>query len=217
MKLEGVIFDLDGTLLDSMGMWRNMGERFLKSRGIEPRSNLRQTLWAMSLLQAAHHFQDAYGMTESAEEIMDGIDRMLAEFYSSEVVLKEGAVELLALLQKHDVRMCIATATDRPLVEIGLHRTGIRRYFSEIFTCREVGAGKSSPLIYQTALTHLGTSKENTVVFEDALHAVRTARQNGFMVAGVYDREEDANRPQLMKEANWYFPSLKEAVEILHV
>lgn len=56
MKLEGVIFDLDGTLLDSMGMWRNMGERFLKSRGIEPRSNLRQTLWAMSLLQAAHHF-----------------------------------------------------------------------------------------------------------------------------------------------------------------
>ncbi len=217
MKWAGIIFDLDGTLLDSMSMWRNMGEKYLRSLGIEPRPGLRETLRAMSLLQAACHFQEEYGIASSTEEIMDSIDHMLFEYYKNEVVLKEGALDLLKRLTSEGIPVCIATATDRTLVEAGLCRTGIREYFSSIFTCREVGAGKSSPLIYQKALASLGTAKENTVVFEDALHAAKTARRDGFPVAGVYDKEEENNQAELRREVNWYFQSLLEAVSYLDV
>ena len=86
--------------------------------------------------------------------------------------------------------MCVATATDRPLVEAALKRTGIRGYFEEIFTCSETGCGKDRPYIYETAWTRLGTPRAATWVFEDALYAVKTARAAGFPVVGVFDRYE---------------------------
>lgn len=191
--IKGAIFDLDGTLFDSMFIWDTIGEIFLRSIGYEPRENLNETFKTMSLYDAACYYKSEYGVTLSVEELIDGVNAMVEKYYRYEVPLKEGVVEFLETLHQKGVKMCIATATDKYLVEAALERCGISRYFSEIFTCTSVGHSKSEPVIYREALKHLGTGKTETLVFEDAIYAVKTAKEDGFTVIGVYDSHEECS------------------------
>jgi len=190
VNLKGAIFDVDGTLLDSMSLWDTIGEEYLRAQGIEPRENLKQALRSMSLHQAACYYQREYGLMLATAQIMDGVNAMIGRYYREEVLLKEGAAEFLEKLSRSGVKMCIATATERRLAEAALERLNVRHYFSEIFTCASVGCGKDRPVIFETALAFLATPKPHTVVFEDALHAVETAKASGFRVVAVRDRYE---------------------------
>ena len=192
MRIRGAIFDVDGTLLDSMFIWDTIGETYLRSIGYQPKENLNETFKNMSLHQAARYYQTEYGVTRSIDQIMDGVNAMLERYYRFEVPLKPGAAELLERLRQSGVRLCIATATDRHLVEAALDRCGVLSCFGEIFTCNEVGHGKDEPDIFEAALRFLGTRREETLVFDDALYAVRTAKEAGFPVAAVYDSHEKA-------------------------
>ena len=124
------------------------------------------------------------------EEIVAGIDKILEHFYREKVQLKEGMREILEYFANENVKMCIATANDKCLVEKASQRLEIREYFTDILTCEEVGIGKESPIIYEKALECMYTKKENTVVFEDAIHAIKTVKENGFTVVGVYEESE---------------------------
>ena len=190
MRISGAIFDVDGTLLDSMSIWDTIGENNLRSIGYEPREDLNEIFKNMSLHQAACYYQSEYGVKLSIDEIMGGVNAMLEQYYRYEAPLKSGIKELLALLRQRDVKMCIATATDRYLVEAALERCGVLSYFGEIFTCNEVGRGKDEPYIFEAALRFLGTEKAETVVFDDALYAIRTAKEAGFPVVAVCDSHE---------------------------
>lgn len=190
MRIRGAIFDVDGTLLDSMFIWDTIGEAYLRSIGYQPKENLNETFKNMSLHQAARYYQTEYGVTQSIDEIMDGVNAMLERYYRFEVPLKPGVAELLERLRQDGVKLCIATATDRHLVEAALDRCGILSCFGEIFTCNEVGHGKDEPDIFEAALRFLGTEKSETVVFDDSLYAIRTAKETGFPVAAVYDSHE---------------------------
>lgn len=188
--IRGAIFDVDGTLLDSMTIWNTIGEDYLRSLGMEPHENLAETFKRFSLDQAARYYQTEYGVTLSVEEIMAGINGMIEQFYIQKAPLKLGVAQFLRQLQSRNVKMCIATATDRYLIEAAFQRCGIGDCFSEIFTCTSVGHSKNEPHIYRAALAHLGTAKEETYVFEDAFHAAQTAALDGFPVIGVYDPSE---------------------------
>ena len=190
MKISGAIFDVDGTLLDSMSIWDTIGADYLRSIGYIPRENLNEIFKNMSLLQAAEYYRNEYGVTLRVEEIMSGVNAMLEQFYQYEAPLKPGAAELLARLRQNRVKLCIATATDRYLVEAALARCGVLSYFGEIFTCNGVGHGKDEPHIFEAALRFLGTERAETVVFDDALYAIRTAKDAGFPIAAVYDTHE---------------------------
>ena len=190
--MRGAIFDVDGTLLDSMFIWDTIGETYLRSIGYEPRENLNEVFKNMSLLQAARYYQTEYGVTLCMDEIMDGVNAMLEQYYRFKALLKPGVPELLAWLQKNGIKLCVATATDRYLVEAALERCGVLSCFGRIFTCGEVGHGKDEPHIFEEALRFLGTKKSETVVFDDALYAVRTAKGADFPVAAVYDVHEKA-------------------------
>lgn len=192
MKIRGAIFDVDGTLLDSMSIWDTIGERYLRSIGYEPKENLNEVFKNMSLRQAARYYQSEYGVTLSIDKIVGGVNAMLERFYRYEALLKPGAAELLERLRQNNVKICIATATDRYLVEAALERCGVLSCFGEVFTCSEVGHGKDEPHIFEAALRFLGTEKAETIVFEDALYAIRTAKGAGFPVAAVYDVHEKA-------------------------
>ena len=189
--IKGAIFDLDGTLLDSMFIWDTIGEDYLRSLGIEPRENLSETFKSFTLEESAEYYRAHYGVTLSVAEIVDGVNSMVEEFYRNTVPLKKGVFEFLEHLSKNGVKMCIATVTDKYLAEAALERLGVRHYFSEIFTCAEVGCGKNDPNIYRTALAFLGTEKRETLVFEDAFHALMTAKNDGFPIAAVYDKHEE--------------------------
>lgn len=187
MKIEGAIFDMDGTLLDSMWAWRNVGENYLNSKGISYRGSVFEQIKDMSIKQSAKFFQDKYGVTDDCDTIIADINKLVENFYVYEVELKWNVPSLLERLKKAGVKMCVATATDLPLVEAALKRCNIRQYFGEIFTCSSVGHGKNKPDIYNIACEFLKTQKENTWVFEDALYAIKTAKNAGYKVVGIFD------------------------------
>ena len=201
--IKGAIFDLDGTILDSMFIWDTIAEDYLRSLGKETKENLAEVFKTFTLEQAAEYYRKHYGVNLSIQEIIEGINNMVAEIYRTKVVLKPGVSDFLKRLERSGVKMCIATVTDRHIAEDILNRLNIRDYFSEIFTCAEVGYNKETPDIYREALKHLGTEKNETVVFEDALHALKTAKTDGFKVAAVYDSHE-SRQEEMKKNSDYY-------------
>ena len=211
--IKGAIFDLDGTLLDSMWIWDTIGEVYLRSLGIEPRENLAETFKTFTLEKAAEYFRKHYGVTQTVAQIVDGVNGMVEKFYQDTVPLKKGVHEFLERFSENDIKMCVATVTDRYLVEAALERLEIRDYFSEIFTTAEVGCDKTATQIYRTALAHLGTKKSETVVFEDAYHALMTAKNDGFPVAAVYDAHE-SRQSQMRSAADYYITNFHDFLKV---
>ena len=205
----GAVFDVDGTLLDSMSIWDTVGADYLRSIGFKPKENLNEVFKDMSLDQAARYYQTEYGVTLSVEEITEGVNALLEDFYRHRAALKLGAGELVRELSSRGVKLCVATATDRYLVEAALERCGVLSCFGRIFTCGEVGHGKNEPHIFEAALRFLGTVREETLVFDDALYAVRTAKKAGFPVAAVYDSHEKG-QAQVRALADVYLENLAQ-------
>ena len=202
--LKGAIFDFDGTLFDSMFIWNTAGETYLRSIGIEPREDLRKVLKTMSILQSATYIREKYAVELTLEEIMDGINRTVENFYFHTVQPKEGVATFLEQMKKQGVKICLATATDRYQVEAALKRCCMEHFFSEIFTCTDVGHGKDEPFIFRKAMDYLGTTRANTVVFEDAYHAAKTAKADGFVTVAVYDSHEEKQK-ELQALSDFYF------------
>ena len=201
--IRGVIFDFDGTLFDSMFIWETAGEMYLRSIGKAPEPDLWKVLKSMSLLQSAQYIREQYHLPLSVKEIMAGLNRTVEDFYFHTVEPKPGVIAFLDELHRRNVRMCIATATDRYQVEAALRRCGMQHFFSEIFTCTEVGSGKDRPDIFRKAMKHLQTDRSTTAVVEDACHAAHTAKEDGFAVVGVYDPHE-SRQQELLHLADVY-------------
>ena len=190
MRIKGAVFDFDGTLFDSMPVWESLGERYLLSLGIRPAADVKDRVREMSLFQAACYLREEYALDLSPEEIRDGINRLIRDFYFYEVLPKRGAHAFLERLTKEGIRLCIATASDRAQIEAALKRCSMERFFERIFTCTEVGHGKDEPHIFREAAAYFDAKPEETLGFEDALHAARTAAEAGFPVVGVFDSSE---------------------------
>ncbi len=209
-RFKGAIFDMDGTLTDSMYIWDTAGETYLRSQGKEPAPDLRKQLRPLSLEQAAELFQEQYGIRASVDEILKSFDEVVENEYRYHVKLKSGALELLEHLKKQGLEMTVATSSPRAIVLMVLKRLGILPYFSHVITCGDVGFGKDHPAVYDRAAELMGTDPASTLVFEDALHAVTTASKAGYFVVGVYDESEGINEEQIMPLCSLYLKSLEE-------
>lgn len=214
MRLRGAIFDFDGTLFDTMSVWDTAGEDYLRLIGMTPGETINEELKTMSLQQAAEAIKEQYRIPKSTETIIDEVNEMVGDFYLYRAEPKPGIEEFLEQLDKDGVSMCITTAAERRLVEGALKRCSLDRFFGEIFTCGEVGHGKDEPMIYEQALSFLGTEKTETVVFEDAYHAAQTAKDAGFSVAAVYDGHETSSE-ELRSLADWYLEDYRSAWETI--
>ena len=204
MKLQGAIFDLDGTLLDSMFIWDTLGVDYLVSLGKTPKPGLKEQLRPMSLDQVARMFIREYGVTLSIEEIKAGVNRMVEHYYFEVVQPKPGVPEFLAWAKQQGIKTCIATASDRYVVEAALRRTGLLSYIDNIFTCEEIGKAKDEPDIFLYAREYLGTPLENTYVFEDIYLAMQTAKRAGFGVVAVYDETSANHSAEIAALADCY-------------
>ena len=212
-EFQACIFDVDGTLLDSMSVWDDIGERYLTSLGIPAREGLKDTLNTMSLEQGAAYLKEEYQLDESVSQIIKGVLKIVSDFYRFEAPLKSGVKETLEWLSTGQIRMVIATSGDSELVEAALKRNGIQKYFEHIYTCTDVGAGKDEPTIYLKAAEFLKTKPENVLVFEDALHAAETAKKAGFIVVGVYDESNDANISRMKEICDRYYVRMDEILK----
>lgn len=212
-EIKAAIFDMDGTLTDSMYIWDTAGETYLRNCGKEPAPDLRERLRPLSLPQAAELFQREYGVAASVEEILRGFDDVVEHEYKTNVLLKPGAVRLLKLLKSRGVRMSVASSSPREIVVSTLDRLGILPYFEHVVTCGDVGLGKDHPAVYDRAAELMDAGRDNTAVFEDALHAVKTASGAGYYVIGVYDESEGVNEDQIIPLCNLYVKSLEQIPE----
>lgn len=211
MRLQSAIFDMDGTLLDSMHIWNDVGSKTLRSMGIEPAPDLGERLMLMTFRDGAALCKEEYRLCETVEEIMDLTKAQVRTFYENEVQPKPGVQKFLSLLKMEGVWMYVATNTDRDLVEAALKHSGLSGYFRGILTCGEVGVGKKdSPEIYERCLRRLRSTKKDTVIFEDALHAIQTAKAAGFRVCGVYDPSAEADQEEIKSLSDYYIRSFEE-------
>ena len=190
MRFKCAVFDFDGTLFDSMSAWESVGEIYLRSLGKEPMPHMRDDVRELSLYDSACYLRTRYALDISPAVIMSGINRVIENFYIHEVQPKPGAIRFLEYLRQHGVSLCVASASDRYLIEAALSRCGVTPLIDAIFTCTEVGCSKNDPIIFRTAMQHFGAARSNTVIFEDAIHAVRTAKRDGFYTVAVYDSSE---------------------------
>ncbi len=187
MKIHGAIFDMDGTLTDSMHVWETIGSDYIKSLGKVPREDLDRRFTSMSVYEAVGFMQEEYDIPGSRDEITDQIDKTVEKRYIRDVPLKEGVFEFLEHLSSCGVPMCLATASDEYLADSALTRLGIRKFFKGILTSRKVGVGKDKPDIFLASAALLGSKPCETAVFEDSVVALRTAKAAGFITAALYD------------------------------
>ncbi|MDE5898394.1 MAG: HAD family phosphatase [Treponemataceae bacterium] len=205
----GAIFDMDGTLLDSMPFWIHAGERYLRKLGAEPEERLGRTLLSMSMEEGAEYLRRRYLPSRSCGEIVRGINSILADAYASQVPLKDGAREFLLEWKRRGIPVALATATDRGLFAPALRRLSLDGLFDAVLTCSECRTSKSKPDIYFRAAQALGTEAAETIVFEDALVPVRTAAGAGFIVAGVQDAASAADAAEIKRLCQFYIEEFR--------
>ena len=186
-NMKYAILDLDGTILDSMEAWKNVTRDYLASIGIKAAPDIRDQVKRRTSEETAIYLQQAYQVHKPTEEIINGIHAVIRKKYEDCISLKPVGSCILRSLKEQNIPFCAATSTDRLMVEAALKRLHIYDDFSFILTCSEVGRGKYYPDIFYQAMERLGGRLDNTIVFEDALHCVRTAKNAGFTVAGVYE------------------------------
>ena len=208
--VKGVIFDVDGVLLNSMPVWENLGELYLQRLGIEAEKDLGTKLYTMSLEQSAQYLIQTYHLDLTPEEVIAGVNQEVKDFYAERVPLKEGVRQYLNEFREKGVPMVIATTGDRKNAEAALKRLNGYRFFQGIFTCSEIGSSKNEPDIYYAAALQLDTDPGQTWVFEDAYHAIQTAEKAGFRTVGVYDKANDRDLAHIWNTADIYLPEFKD-------
>ena len=210
MRLQSAIFDMDGTLLDSMGMWRTRAVTLAAHYGCTPPPDLNQRVNPLSMREGTALCKELCGLPGTVEELMAEIMEEIQDYYRHDVEPKPGVIKFLSLLKMEGVWMYVATATDRPLAEAALKCAGIDGYFRGIITTQEAGQNKrDGPEVYERALRRLRSTKKDTVVFEDALYALRTAKAAGFRTAAVYDASEP-DQDEMRRLADYYIRSYEE-------
>ena len=214
MRLQSAIFDMDGTLLDSMPMWRSRASTLVLSHGVTPPSGLDRQVSPLSLREGAAYCKEICGLPGTVEELERQLWDQILDYYSHHVRPKPGLVRFLSVLKMEGVWMYVATATDRPLAETALKTAGIDGFFRGIITSREAGQEKrDGPESYERALRRLRSTKKDTVVFEDALYARTTARAAGVRTAAVCDPSEAAQE-EMRRLAEYYIQSFEELTAV---
>lgn len=189
-SIKGVIFDLDGTLVDSMWVWAKIDKDFVTSRNLNlPYEDIMSEVAHCSFSQTAVYFKDRFGLTESVEEIMDIWNKQAEEEYGKNVFLKNGAKEFLTDLKRRDIKLALATSNSRHLLNICLTANGIMDYFDVLVTTDESKAkSKSEPDVFLLAAERMGVDPKDIVVFEDVTHSMHGAKKAGMRVIGIKDK-----------------------------
>ncbi len=209
MNITGAIFDFDGTLFDSMHVWKGIRYNFMSSLGIkltdEDMTIFNGLFLRESLLLAIERFK----LSQSYDELLAKLFDYIKGRYLTETEPKNDIVAFLDTLKAKGVKMGIATATGEPALITVLEKYGMLHYFSSIYSTYTVGASKTEPRVYDVVLEDLGTEKETTWVFEDALYAATTAKKAGYNVVGIFDKSEP-NQAELKNTVDIYINNYSE-------
>jgi len=188
--IKGAIFDLDGTIIDSMPMWYSLYGNYMIEANVMPTPELLDFLRHASIPMAAKCFAKSL-ISKTPEEIEKALYAHVADYYKNHATIRPNIDNLIKKLHKEGVKMCVATATESGHAKNALIHTGLLDYFCDVLSCKDLGIEKNKPDIYFAAQKRLGVKQEEVIVFEDALHAVETAKSAGFYVVAIYEQNAE--------------------------
>ena len=186
-NIKACLFDMDGTLLDSMHIWKDIDIEFLGRYGHDLPPTLQRAIEGMSFRETACYIKDRFHLPPSIEEIMNIWNEMAFQKYSEEIFFKEGAFEFVKMLKEKGIRTAICTSNSRELVNAVAEHLGFLPYFDTIITSCEVGAGKPAPDIYLEAAKRVGVAPEHCLVFEDIVTGLTAGKRAGMKLCAVED------------------------------
>ena len=192
MKIKAAIFDMGGTLVDSLMLWdviwSAFGDKYFNNKDFRPSAKDDKAVRTLTLKDAMELIHKNYNMGESGQELLNFADNLLLDFYSNTVELKSGVREFLDYCKQNGVKMCIASATAPELVKVAIKHCDIEKYFLKVFSCADLGLGKDKPDIFLLASEFLGEELKDTWVFEDSVVAIETATKIGMPTTAIFDR-----------------------------
>lgn len=203
MNITGAIFDFDGTLFDSMHVWKDIRYNFISSLGIDLTEDDLAAFNGLFLRESLLLAIDRFNLSQSYEELLAKLFDYIKGRYLKETEPKNDIIPFLEKLKANGVKMGIATATGEPALIAVLEKYNMMHYFSAIYSTYTVGASKTEPKVYDVVLEELGTDKATTWIFEDALYAATTAKKAGYNVVGIYDKSEP-NQAELKETVDIY-------------
>ncbi|MCT4545435.1 MAG: HAD family phosphatase [Vallitalea sp.] len=186
-NIKAVLFDLDGTLVDSMWVWEGLDIRYLSKYNINPPKTLQEEVDGMSFTETAEYFKKIFDITDSIEEIKDEWNEMAKEYYMTKVNLKDGVLDFLEYLKKNNIVMGIGSSNSTELVNLTIERHNISKYFTSVRTSCEVEKGKPAPDIYLKVAEDLNVEPEECLVFEDIPKGITAGKDAGMKVCAIYD------------------------------
>jgi HAD superfamily hydrolase (TIGR01509 family) len=208
--IDAVIFDMDGTIIDSMWVWKRVDEDFLRRRSITAPEDIQKQIEGLSFTDTARFFKNKFDLVEDISDIMDEWNEMVKYYYESVIPLKDGTLELIGRLKKAHIKLGLATSNSRELTELILKRTGIYGFFDSVVTSLEVSSSKSCPDVFLDTARRLGVIPSKCLVFEDTAAGTTGARLAGMKVVAVYDEYSLPYREEIVKNADVYIYGFSE-------
>lgn len=210
MERIGVIFDCDGTLIDSMGVWHDLEAELARRAGVTLTTEDSQTLTTLNIPESAQFFHDRFGLGKSGEEVVGMMDEIMLAYYRTRAEARPGALAFLDALAQRGVVMSVASSSPQPFLQAGLACAGITPYLSAIVSVEDVHSNKRHPKVYDHTRQLMGTPLATTWGFEDAIYAVRTLVGAGYGTVGVYDHDNSGTWEELSAEADLAIRNFEE-------
>lgn len=196
------IFDVDGTLIDSMPLWERLGIDFLHLHGREPHEDFQRRILNMSMMECAEFLRSEYGFTEAPQDLVDAMNSMADSFYMEKAPAKPGVLEAVKSIHDAGIRCVVATACERYLAKAALRRTGLLPFFSRMYTCGEIGLSKSRAEFFKVILETEKLNPSDAVLVDDALYAIDAAKANGIGILAIYDESSRESWPVIQRRAD---------------
>lgn len=213
LRFEAAVFDMDGTILDSMTRWRSTHWEFLDARGLPMPEEMagREILFSSS--KAARIFIEKYGLTMTVDEIICEYEYRMSRHYGVDIGLKPGARRLLDALQARRTPMCVATLTPQKIAENALRKQALTDYFEFICCSADTGLKKGDPAFFRLMADRLGCTAEKVCVFEDSIYAMKAARAAGCAVCAIRDVTNEPDQPEMEHVADVVVDSFDELLD----
>lgn len=209
-NIKAAIFDMDGTLLDSMWLWREVDIVYLGNKNIPLPDDIQSDIEGFSFSETAVYFKNRFKLPESTDVIKEDWNNLARDFYANKVPLKEGAYEFLERLSNNGYKLAIATSNSLELAMTGLRALKIDKFFDHVITACEVGKGKPAPDIYLEAASRCGVTPDQCLVFEDIPMGIMAGKNAGMKVCAVEDDYSLTMIDEKIRLADYYIKSYKD-------